>query len=184
MAFCVKCGAALPAGANFCGKCGTKVESAVPQPQPAQPQPAPQIDMARPFGFDFSHIPVRYRCQNGHVFDGADGQPACPTCGGALPRGGIIQLYRMGNMMGMAVGMGVYIDDVPCGHLANKQSIRISVPYGSHKVHVTHTATRACNDPVFTVSPQYPYVWCKAHFSAGGFRITVEQADPKDMPNK
>lgn len=203
--FCVKCGTKLEEGDRFCAKCGAPVKEPVPrgtpvqpaarplsrpQPQP-QPQPRPQprpqpaaqsAPGMRPIPFDFSRIPIRYRCSAGHVFDSKVPQTACPTCGAPLPSGGLIQLYRMGNMMGAAVGMGVYVDDAPLGHLANKQSIRISVPYGQHIVHVTHTTTRKCNDPVFTVSPEYPYVWCKAHFSKGGFAITVEQANPQDMP--
>ena len=142
-------------------------------------QPAPR---AAAIPYDFSRIRVRYRCTNGHVFDGEEGMTACKTCGAPLPSGGFIQLYRMGNPIGAAVGMGVYIDDVPFGHIATKQSIRISVPYGPHKVHVTHTTTRKCNDPVFTVTPEMPYAWCKAHFSSGGFAITVEQAAPSEMP--
>ena len=181
-------------GDRFCSKCGNPVKAPAaggapvrPAAQPqfqSQPQPQPQPQQAglRPIPFDFSRIPIRYRCSGGHVFDSRTPQTNCPTCGAPLPAGGLIQIYRMGNMMGAAVGMGVYVDDVPYGHLANKQSIRISVPYGQHKVHVTHTTTRKCNDPVFTVSQQYQYVWCKAHFSKGGFAITVEQANPQDMP--
>ena len=191
--FCTTCGAPMQDGARFCGKCGAAVTdpvpggAPVPAAVPAQPQVTPQfrqqsMPQVGPSSFNFSRIPVRYRCAGGHIFDGNEGQTVCPTCGAPLPAGGLIQLYRMGNYMGMAVGMGIYIDDVPHGHIANKQSIRISVPYGRHKVHVTHTTTRKCNDPVFEITPDQPCVWCKAHFSAAGFKITVEQADPKDMP--
>ena len=190
MAFCSKCGAPAGEGAVFCTKCGNRLAVIAPtvpvQPvqQPAY-QPAPQpVQPPAPVyaGKNFSNVTVRYRCPNGDVFDGTEQQTACPKCGAPLAKGGYIQMYRMGNYMGSAVGMGVYIDDVPCGHIANKQSIRISVPFGSHKVHVTHTTTRKCNDPVFTVTPQAPYVWCKAHFSKGGFAIAVEPANPQDMP--
>ncbi|MBR3423996.1 MAG: zinc-ribbon domain-containing protein [Clostridia bacterium] len=192
--YCVKCGAQLAEGDRFCARCGAQVKApaargaavqpqTVPQQVPSQSGPAGQsVPGMKPIPFDFSRIPIRYRCAGGHVFDSKIVQRTCPTCGAPLPSGGFIQIYRMGNMIGAAVGMGIYIDDFPLGHLANKQSIRISVPYGQHKVHVTHTTTRKCNDPVFTVSPEYPYVWCKAHFSKGGFSITVEQANPQDMP--
>ena len=193
MPYCTKCGSALDVGARFCGKCGTPVVGAPVSPgtpsyqAPRQPAtPAYQAPAAVPFvpGYDFSRIPVRRLCPCGNVFDGGEAQSACPKCGAIVPGGAIIHIYRMGNMAGMAVGMGVYIDDVPCGHLANKQSIRISVPYGTHKIHMTHTTTRACNDPIFNLTPQTPYVCLKARFAAGGFRIAVEPADPGTMPNK
>ena len=146
----------------------------MPQSQPAPAQGLP---------FDFSRIAVRYRCPNGHVFDGNDQQQVCPQCGAPLQKGGYIQVYRMGNFAGAAVGMGVYVDDLPYGHLGNKQSIRISVPFGTHKLHMTHTTTRACNDPVYTLSPQYPYVFCKAHFAKAGFKINIDTVTPDTMPN-
>ena len=178
----------MDAAARFCGKCGTPVNAApAPAPVQAAPPAAPAYQApaaAVPFipGFDFSRIPVRRMCACGNVFDGGEAQSVCPKCGAVVPGGAVIHLYRMGHMAGMAVGMGLYIDDVPCGHLGNKQSIRISVPYGPHKVHVTHTTTRACNDPVFNLTPQTPYVCLKARFAAGGFRIAVEVADPGSMP--
>ena len=192
MAFCYKCGTPIAQNANFCAKCGARVPTQEnPQNiQPAQPAaqqftpPSAQPAAPAPLPFDFSRIPVRHVCPNGHVTDSNGIQTVCPSCGAPLQSGGIIQIYRMGSFAGMAVGMGIYIDDVPCGHLGNKQSIRISVPYGAHKVHMTHTTTRACNDPIFNITPEYPYVWCKAHFAAAGFRIAIEPASPDSMPAK
>lgn len=209
MSFCANCGAHIDEGVRFCGNCGAKaVEipasftppapvqapiSDVPQGMPYQapasftpppPAPFPGQATAQPVipGFDFSRIPLRHLCPNGHVSDGDDSTTSCPTCGYVFPVGGIIHIYRMGNFSGMAVGMGIYIDDTPCGHLGNKQSIRISVPYGPHKVHMTHTTTRACNDPIFDISPSCPYVCLKAHFAKAGFKIAVEPASPDSMP--
>ena len=189
MPFCPNCGAELSEGANFCGKCGSKLAAAPAAPSPtpamnAQSAPAAPSQTGLPAvpGFDFSRIPLRHLCPSGHVTDGNESLTACPNCGYVYPAGGIIQIYRMGNFAGAAVGMGIYIDDVPCGHLGNKQSIRISVPYGQHKVHMTHTTTRACNDPIFDISPYNPYVFCKAHFASAGFRIAVDPATPDSMP--
>lgn len=191
MPFCSNCGAPVVEGAKFCARCGAKlIPAAAPTQAPAAPQApvapqapaAYQTPAAPQTAKDFSRITVRYLCPNRHVFDGSEHETVCRTCGAPLPKGGYIQMYRMGNYMGVAVGMGIYINDVPCGHIGNKQSLRINVPFGSHKVHVTHTTTRKCNDPVFTVTPEAPVVWCKAHFSKAGFAITVEPASPDTMP--
>jgi len=126
----------------------------------------------------------RFRCDCGNVFNGNEDTGVCPKCNRRLELAncGAIQIYRMGNFMGMAVGMGVYIDDQPFGHLANKECIRLVVPYGTHKIHVTHTSTRNCNDPLVTLTPEQPVAFMKAHFSSMGFAITVEPARPEEMP--
>lgn len=186
MPFCSNCGAKLNDGDNFCSLCGTKsgMQPSSVGGQSAEtfvvPQPVPMA--SNDFCARFSRITVRYRCPQGHTFDGNESITQCPTCGAVLNKGGYIQMYRCGNYMGMAVGMGIYIDDVPFGHIGNKQSLRISVPFGTHKVHVTHTTTRACNDPLLTVTPESPYVWCKARFVRAGFKINVDMANPQDMP--
>ena len=190
MAYCYNCGAPLVENANFCGKCGAKQATPAAGPavnpapvfsQPAVAQPVQPVAPA-PVAYNFSAIPVRYLCPNGHVIDGSEMQTACPKCGAPLPKGGYIQIYRMGNFSGMAVGMGIYLNDTPCGHLGNKQSIRLSVPFGMHKLHMTHTTTRFCNDPVFNITPENPYVFCKAHFAKAGFKINIDPATPDSMP--
>ena len=190
MPFCKKCGKQLGENARFCPVCGTPVGAAatganVP-PAAAQPQNQAPVTTNAGEVFDrkFAAVTVRYRCGNGHVFNGTAAQTTCPTCGQPLPKGGYIQVYRMGNMMGAAVGMGIYVDGVPYGHIANKQSLRISVPYGNHVLHMTHTATRDSTKPQFMLSPQYPYVFFKAHFASAGFSIGIDQADPNSMPEK
>ena len=161
-----------------------------PAPQQGQfyQQPVPQqgqfYQQPAPINIDFSAIPVRRMCPNGHLTDGRDGQTACPQCGAPFVQGGIIHIYRMGNFMGMAVGMGLYIDGVPYGHLGNKKSIRVVLPYGPHQIHMTHTTTRFCNDPVFYLTPEDPYICCKAHFAKGGFTVAVERVAPESLPTK
>ena len=127
---------------------------------------------------------LRFRCRCGNVFNGDEHTFVCPNCHNQLQLNncGAIQIYRMGNMMGMAVGMGVYVDDVPFGHIGNKESVRLVLPYGTHKVHMTHTTTRACNDPLITITPHAPVAYLKAHFSGMGFKITLDPARPEEMP--
>ena len=183
MPFCSKCGNRLNEGAKFCAACGAKVGGS-PAPGPASQPYTGQTyaPAAQPATVLNPRIRVRYRCPSGHVFDGTAEQTNCPTCGAGLVKGGYIQLYRMGNFMGAAVGMGIYIDDLPFGHIGNKQSVYVSLPLGLHKIHMTHTATRYCNDPVYELSPQYPVLCCKAYFTNGGFKINVETAPPESMP--
>lgn len=179
MPFCPKCGTRLDDDARFCVNCGNPISAGpTPTPNPApNPAPNPQPVMINP------NIRVRYRCPSGHVFDGTQEQTSCPTCGAELPKGGYIQIYRMGNFMGAAVGMGLYIDDTPYGHVGNKQSVCVSLPFGPHKIHMTHTTTRYCNDPIYELSPQMPVVYCKAYFTNAGFKINIETATPDSMPN-
>ena len=195
MKYCTVCGYQLEDSYSFCTKCGSRQNSTVnnaagPQFQ-AQPDynqqytnyqnpgnAAPMPGTVR----DFSRIKVRYRCMNGHVFNGSEDQFFCPTCNAPLPKDGYIQLYRMGNFAGCAVGMGIYLNEMPFGHIGNKESIRISLPFGSYKMHVTHTSTRSCNDPIVTITPQIPVVYVKAHFAAAGFKIRIEPANHEDMP--
>ncbi len=193
MPFCAKCGKQLNENARFCPVCGNPTGNAAGGPNPplnaAQPEISNQVSAQQAAAVDafnrkFAAVNVRYRCGNGHVFDGKAGTETCPTCGAALPKGGYIQIYRMGNFMGGAVGMGIYVDGVPYGHVGNRQSVRVSVPFGTHELHMTHTATRDSSQPKFTLSPQYPYVFFKAHFTNAGFSIGIDPADPESMPER
>ena len=186
MQYCTKCGVLLEDGSNFCYKCGAPTANSAQQQTPEIKTQAPPVNP--PFSApnstvkDFSAVTIRYCCPNGHTFDSKDEVAVCPTCGAPITEGGYIQLYRMGNYMGCAVGMGIYVDNIAYGHIANKQSLRIKVPYGTHKLHVTHTTTRKCNDPMITVTPENPCVFCKAYFSKAGFAITIKPATPDEMP--
>ncbi len=156
-----------------------------PMGQPSYGQPMDPVQLQYQLtGIDFSRVKARFRCVNGHVFDGNDQTCICPKCQVPLQKDGYIQLYRKGNMVGCAVGMGIYINNVPYGHIGNKESIKIYLPFGQYMLHVTHTTTRTCNDPIIMLSPQCPVVYTKAHFSSAGFKITIEEASPSDMPIK
>lgn len=188
MPYCSKCGTLLKDGAKFCHQCGAP--STVPsKPQtpvintPTSDTPA-FVNAPVSSGMDFSKVTIRACCANGHAFDCMQDVSVCPNCGAPVQDGGYIQLYRKGNYIGCAVGMGIYVDSIPYGHIANKQSLRIKVPFGAHKIHVTHTTTRSCNDPVITVTPENPHVFYKAHFSKAGFAIAVEPALPEEMPTR
>lgn len=127
----------------------------------------------------------RAKCSCGHVCD-IPGNAPCPKCGNpiTLPPEGMIQIYRMGSPIGVAVGYGIYINGVPCGHLANKQSIRIPVAYGSYTLHFTCGATRRCQDLVVNITPENPVAYVKARIKPGFWTnsIIAEPASPQDMP--
>ena len=107
-------------------------------------------------------------------------------CGNALnlPEEGMIQIYRMGSPYGIAVGMGIYLNDNPLGHLANAESVRIPVPYGHYKVHMTHGMNRKCKDVEVDVTPDERVVYVKAHLKMGFISNTVvlEKVSGDTMP--
>ena len=130
---------------------------------------------------------LRIKCPScGNVVDVASTGSPCAKCGNALnlPEEGMIQIYRMGSPFGVAVGMGIYINENPLGHLANAESIRIPVPYGHYKVHMTHGMNRKCKDVEVDVSPAERIVYIKAHLKMGLISNTVvlEQVSGDTMP--
>lgn len=130
---------------------------------------------------------LRIKCPScGNVVDVATTGSPCAKCGNALnlPEEGMIQIYRMGSPLGVAVGMGIYINENPLGHLANAESIRIPVPYGHYKVHMTHGMNRKCKDVEVDVSPAERIVYIKAHLKMGLISNTVvlEQVSGDTMP--
>ena len=130
---------------------------------------------------------LRIKCPScGNVVDVASTGSPCAKCGNALnlPEEGMIQIYRMGSPFGVAVGMGICINENPLGHLANAESIRIPVPYGHYKVHMTHGMNRKCKDVEVDVSPAERIVYIKAQIKIGLISNTVvlEQVSGDTMP--
>ena len=133
--FCVKCGNTLDDDARFCSKCGNPVGGEVPARTPA-PAPAPAPQAAAPVSIVPAGKSIRYKCSCGAVIDTVEGA-SCSKCGRPLDENcGYYKLYRMGSPMGVASGFGIYIDGVPYGHIGNKQTCWIRLPYGKHTVHV------------------------------------------------
>ena len=126
-------------------------------------------------------------CKN--VFDTAvmpPNQIQCPKCRTTfpIPSQGLLKLYRMGNFMGSAAPASIYINEQPCGFLANQGSINIPLNYGTYKIHMAMGMNRRCNDPVIQVTPDKPLHCYKMHIKMGAFSNTqvLEEASPMDMP--
>lgn len=128
----------------------------------------------------------RFRCNCGNVFNAPVGTTNCNKCGAPLMTDncGCLQVYRMGSPIGVAVGMGVYIDNVPYGHLGTCESSRIVLPYGEHLIHMTIGMCRKCTDLRVNITPEQPYICVKAHIKPGFWTNTVviEPARPEEMP--
>lgn len=128
---------------------------------------------------------LRSKCPKcGNVQD-VSADYACSKCGTAvtLPKDGVIQIYRMGSPIGVAVGYGIYINGNPCGHLANTESIRIPVPYGTYTLHFTCGATRRCQDLTVEVTPENRIAYVKARIKMGFWTNTIiaESSRAEDM---
>ena len=110
----------------------------------------------------------------------------CPSCRSqiTIPRGGMIQIYRMGNFIGAAAQAGIYINNVPYGHVGNRSTVMIPLEFGSYLLHMTMGMNRRCNDPTITLTPQNPVAYLKMHIRMGAFSNTqvIEPADPATMP--
>ena len=129
---------------------------------------------------------LRIKCPScGTVVD-VPGNGTCTKCNNPLilPEDGVIQIYRMGNPLGMAVGFGVYLNEIPMGHLANSETIRIPVSYGHYKVHMTHGMNRKGVDVEFDVTPQDRFIYLKGHIKPGFWTNTVvtERVPADQMP--
>ena len=110
----------------------------------------------------------------------------CAKCGAdiVIPRGGMLQIYRMGNFIGSAAAFGIYINEIPYGRMANRQTCCIPLAFGQYKIHITCGMNRRCNDPVITLTPENPISYQKVHIKMGAFSNTqvVEPAAPNEMP--
>ena len=132
-------------------------------------------------------IPYRLKCPKcGEVQDSKVAQ-LCRKCGTLIeiPTDGCIQIYRMGNPIGIAAAMGIYLNNQPYGHIANKQSIRIPMNAGVYKLHVTLGMTRKCNDPIIEIKPESNELQCyKAYIRTGFFSggLVIEKTDISEMP--
>lgn len=123
-------------------------------------------------------IMLRLKCPScGEVMNAA-GFCNCTKCGTPIRYNGwgMLQIYRMGSPVGIAAGYGIYLDGQPYGHLANKESIRIPLPMGTHTLHMTCGMTRRCEDLTFTLTPEAPGRLCQGVHPHG---LLVEH-DPPD----
>ncbi len=129
---------------------------------------------------------LRIKCPScGTVVDIAGNGP-CTKCSNplVLPEDGVIQIYRMGSPFGVAVGMGIYLNSIPLGHVANTGTVRIPVSYGHYNLHMTHGTNRKCTDLEFDITPNERFVFVKAHLKMGFISNTVvlERATADSMP--
>ncbi|MBQ9107048.1 MAG: hypothetical protein IJY56_04065 [Clostridia bacterium] len=128
----------------------------------------------------------RTKCPScGEVYDLTAVSP-CKKCGTALaPLGGMIKLYRMGSPIGIAAGFGIYINGQPFGHIGNKQTVYLSLPFGAHNVHITCGMTRRCNDIIVNLTPETPIGYLKTSIRPGFWTnsIDITPAMPQDVPD-
>ncbi|MBE5746608.1 MAG: hypothetical protein E7352_00305 [Clostridiales bacterium] len=128
----------------------------------------------------------RVKCSScGHVGD-ISSDCECPKCKNALSvtHEGGVQIYRMGSPVGVAVGYGIYINGQPYGHLANKESVKIPLPYGTYTFHFTCGMTRKCQDVTVEITPEKRIAYIKARIKMGFWsnKIFAELVNAEDMP--
>ena len=128
----------------------------------------------------------RMKCPACGNVQNLNGSGPCAKCGAPLyvEQPAAIAVYRMGNFVGMANGFGLYLNEQPFGAIGNKESLTIPLPYGEYKLHVVCGMNRKCNDPVFRLSPEDPYVCVKVSMKMGFIqnKFIVDRVDPATMP--
>ena len=87
---------------------------------------------------------------------------------------------------GQLVKYGIYLNEQPCGAIANRETVTIPLPYGQYKMHIVSGMNRKCNDPVFDLTPQDPHVCAKVHMKMGFIqnKFIIERVDPSTMPQE
>ena len=172
--FCSQCGKTIPEGAAFCPECGAKAgDTSVSATTPTQTT-VPTGSL------------IRVRCTAcGNVADVQD-DTACPKCKAALPQpAGYVKLYRMGNFVGSAAGIGLYIDGTPTGYIGNRQTLWVRIPYGNHTLHCAMQMARKCNDPVVSINEEHPVMGFRLAIKMGMFvnSFMLTPCDPRELPD-
>ncbi|MBR6094999.1 MAG: hypothetical protein IKP92_08275 [Lachnospiraceae bacterium] len=128
----------------------------------------------------------RYRCSCGNVFDNAETSAVCPKCQkeNSTDGCGIVQLYRLGNYVGCAVKMGLFVDEQPYGAIANKGNIKLVIPYGEHQLEATLRRTKTLKKPVVNLTPEQPEAYYKIAMDIFGTEIALKEAEKDSMPDK
>ncbi len=128
---------------------------------------------------------LRIKCNCGLVQDTAEGN-VCPKCKQPvnIPKDGMIHLYRKGSPLGVASGFGIYINSVPLGHIANKQTVSIPVSFGTYTLHVAVGMNRKCKDLTINITPENPVGYAKVYMKAGFWAnsFVVEPSTKEEMP--
>lgn len=128
----------------------------------------------------------RIKCPScGNVCD-IGGNTPCPQCKNVLsvPQEGGVEIYRMGSFVGIAVGYGIYINGQSYGHLANKESVKIPLPYGTYTFHFTCGMTRKCEDVTVELTPEKRFAYIKARIKMGFWsnKIIAQVVGREEMP--
>ena len=128
----------------------------------------------------------RVKCpQCGEIINLAGTGP-CPKCKTPIDVNmpGTIEMYRMGNFIGSANAFSIYINEVPFGHIGNKEHLLFPLPFGDYKLHIACGMNRKCNDPVVHLSAEEPRACYKVHMKMGFAQnaFILERVDPSEMP--
>lgn len=126
----------------------------------------------------------RVKCSCGKVMNATPGS-VCSDCKQSVvfPAGGQVYLYRMGNFLGAGGGIGLYIDGEPYGHIGNRETLCIPLPYGPHNFHVAVGMSRKCQDLVINITPENPIAYAKFFMKPGFWTnsFVIEPTTKEDL---
>ena len=126
---------------------------------------------------------IRIKCP--HCGEASNVKPdvtICPECKKpiSLSPEGCIYLYRQGSPYGVAGGFGIYINGAPFGHIGNRETLCLPLPYGTYNIHCAAGMSRRCEDLVVTLTPENRQAYTKVHIRPGFWTnsFVVEPLDP------
>ena len=128
----------------------------------------------------------RFKCECGKLYDSNDESMACPSCQkeNSTEGFGIIQLNRPSNYIGCLIKMNIFIDDQPYGPLADSSSIKLVVPYGTHKLRTNMSTVKRCKDQELILSAEEPVAYFKTGVDFFGTQINISPSTKEKMPAK
>jgi len=132
-------------------------------------------------------ITYRVKCSACGKVQNAKRNYVCQQCGCSqnvdINNHGFLQLYRMGNYMGMASPESIYLNGEGMGMIGNTETVVIELAPGVYNLHVAMNILRNCEDIMVKIEPGKT-VYVKSQLKMGMIKnkIVLFEVSASEMP--